>query len=385
MDKSKLILYIRYISLFLVLIDYSSYFNMLSLSVVTVLLLFFINNQLRFFNLQKHKIQNYISIFLEIFIVLTMYKLSDHFTIFYLIPIIIDISSLTIDKLKYALIFIILSISILLQIESSIIVAVENSSILLIVFLLSDYIYNQSLSKLNYQNLYDKLRISEDNLKKANKELEIYASSIEELTILKERNRISREIHDSVGHALSTTIIQLGALEKLLKKDEDLFELVHELREFVNKSYIDVRNAVSKLKPTEYEKYQNLFKIEELIKQFEKLSNVDVKCTISKNTWPLSSIQFSSVYRIIQESLSNSLKHGHASKIKVFITFNNDSCTISIKDNGIGCENIKKGNGLNSISERIMEIDGDIKFVNTDDGFLVQGNFPKYIRGDFIE
>lgn len=179
MDKSKLILYIRYISLFLVLIDYSSYFNMLSLSVVTVLLLFFINNQLRFFNLQKHKIQNYISIFLEIFIVLTMYKLSDHFTIFYLIPIIIDISSLTIDKLKYALIFIILSISILLQIESSIIVAVENSSILLIVFLLSDYIYNQSLSKLNYQNLYDKLRISEDNLKKANKELEIYASSIE--------------------------------------------------------------------------------------------------------------------------------------------------------------------------------------------------------------
>ena len=301
MDKSKLILYIRYISLFLVLIDYSSYFNMLSLSVVTVLLLFFINNQLRFFNLQKHKIQNYISIFLEIFIVLTMYKLSDHFTIFYLIPIIIDISSLTIDKLKYALIFIILSISILLQIESSIIVAVENSSILLIVFLLSDYIYNQSLSKLNYQNLYDKLRISEDNLKKANKELEIYASSIEELTILKERNRISREIHDSVGHALSTTIIQLGALEKLLKKDEDLFELVHELREFVNKSYIDVRNAVSKLKPTEYEKYQNLFKIEELIKQFEKLSNVDVKCTISKNTWPLSSIQFSSGYRIIQE------------------------------------------------------------------------------------
>lgn len=382
MDKSKLVIYIRYISLFLILINYTIYLDTLS---IVMLLLFFINNQFRFFNLKKQKVLNYISIFFEIFIVIIIYKLSRHFTIFYLIPIIIDISSLSIDKLKYALTFIILSISFLFQTNEFIILAVENTSILLIIFLLSDYIYNQSLSKLNCQNLYDKLRISEDNLKKANKELEIYANSIEELTILKERNRISREIHDSVGHALSTTIIQLGALEKLLKNDEDLFELVHELKDFVNKSYTDVRNAVSRLKPTEYEKYQNLLKIEELVKNFEKLSNIDVKCTISKNTWPLSSLQFSSVYRIIQEALSNALKHGHASKIKVFITFNNDNCTISIKDNGLGCEYIKKGNGLNGISERIEEINGDVKFINTSDGFLVQCNFPKYTRGDFIE
>lgn len=382
MDKSKLVISIRYISLFLILINYSTYLDTLS---IAMLLLFFINNQFRFFNLKKQKVLNYISIFLEIFIVIIIYKLSRHFTIFYFIPIIIDISSLSIDKLKYALIFIILSISVLLKTNNSIIFALENTSILLIIFLLSDYIYNQSLSKLNCQNLYDKLRISEDNLKKANKELKLYANSIEELTILKERNRISREIHDSVGHALSTTIIQLGALEKLLKNDEDLFELIHELKDFVNKSYSDVRDAVSRLKPTEYEKYQNLFKIEELVKNFEKLSNIDVKCTISKNTWPLSSLQFSSVYRIIQEALSNALKHGHASKIKVFITFNNDNCTISIKDNGLGCENIKKGNGLNGINERIEEINGDVKFINTSDGFLVQCNFPKYTRGDFIE
>ena len=137
MDKSKLVIYIRYISLFLILINYAIYLDTLS---IVMLLLFFINNQFRFFNLKKQKVLNYISIFFEIFIVIIIYKLSRHFTIFYLIPIIIDISSLSIDKLKYALIFIILSISVLLQTNSSIIFAVENTSILLIIFLLSDYI-----------------------------------------------------------------------------------------------------------------------------------------------------------------------------------------------------------------------------------------------------
>ncbi len=385
MDKSKLFTSVRYISIFLILINISNYVDNLSWLIIALILLYFINNQIRFFNFENHKKLNYMSLFLEFFIILSIYSISHNFTLFYLIPLIIDISCLTYTNLKYLLAGAALFLSIFIQIDYSIVSAIETTSILLIIFLLSDYIYSQGISKLNYQHLYDKLRISQDNLKKANNELEVYANSVEELTILKERNRISREIHDSVGHALSTTIIQLGALEKLLKNDEDLFELVHELREFVNKSYSDVRRAVSKLKPTEYEKYQNLFKIEELIKAFEKINNVDVKCTISKNTWPLSTPQFSTVYRVIQESLSNSLKHGNASKIKVFITFNNDNCTVSIKDNGCGCENIQKGNGLSGISERIREINGNVKFSNTKDGFLVQGNVPKYIRGDFIE
>ena len=73
--------------------------------------------------------------------------------------------------------------------------------------------------KLEAQNLYDKLRGKDEELKRVNKELEVYANTIEEITILRERNRISREIHDNVGHALSTIIIQLGAIEKICKSD----------------------------------------------------------------------------------------------------------------------------------------------------------------------
>ncbi|WP_236872336.1 sensor histidine kinase, partial [Clostridioides difficile] len=143
---------------------------------------------------------------------------------------------------------------------------------MLIITVLSIYIENENLSKLYSQNLYDKLRISKDELKKVNADLETYASSIEELAILKERNRISREIHDSVGHSLSTTIIQLNAIEKLLKDKPLIYDLVHELREFVTESFQDVRRAISELKPVEYENYQSLFKIKELVKSFIKLT-----------------------------------------------------------------------------------------------------------------
>ncbi len=98
---------------------------------------------------------------------------------------------------------------------------IYSMSLLIVISLLTQYIKEQDISLLKSEETYYKLRISEDNLIKANRDLEIYADSIKELTTLRERNRISREIHDSVGHSLSTIIIQLGAIEKKLQKKMD--------------------------------------------------------------------------------------------------------------------------------------------------------------------
>ncbi len=63
------------------------------------------------------------------------------------------------------------------------------------------------------------------------------------------------------------------------------------------------------------------------------MTNIDVKMTVSKNTWKLSSIQLTSLYRVIQEALSNCIKHSNATKIQIFLNFNNDNLVINIKDN----------------------------------------------------
>jgi signal transduction histidine kinase len=247
-------------------------------------------------------------------------------------------------------------------------------SSLIILTLFSYYIKDEYNSKIEAQKLYDQLRISEDKLKKANKDLELYANSIEELTLLRERNRISREIHDSVGHSLSTIIIQLGAIEKIAKQDGDkAVNIASNLREYVKESLQEVRTAVRELKPRAFEKYEGLLAIEELIKNFSKLTGIDVKYGFTKETWFLNSDQSFVIYRIIQEFLSNSLRHGKATKINLFMNFYKDNLVITLQDNGLGSDEIRKGIGLTNIWERVKELGGSVEYnTKKGEGFLLK-------------
>lgn len=385
LNKNKIVI-IRYISLFFIALNTLILSRLNTNLSIIILLLIVVNNQFRFFNLNNNKLI-LLSLLLELILIGLISNLINIVSVFYFVPILLDISFMISKKYKYIFIFFVLLFFMVLNIslDKPILYIIENSSILVLISLMLIYIYEKDILNLKYQNTYDQLRISEDKLRKANSELEIYISSVEELAILKERNRISREIHDSVGHALSATIIQLSAIEKLLKDNAYIYDIVRELKDFVTSSFKEVRDAISELKPIDYENYQNLFKIDELTKNFSKLTGVEVKLTISKNTWVLSDTQSIELYRVIQESLSNSVRHGKASKVDIFITFSPTQLILTIKDNGLGCNIIKKGTGLNSISERLVELNGSVDFNNSSDGFVIQASFPKSIRGDFIE
>lgn len=237
-------------------------------------------------------------------------------------------------------------------------------------------------AKLRSEELYDKLRISEEQLKKANEELESYANSIEEIAILKEQNRISREIHDGVGHVLSTTMIQLAAMERLGGEENNLAVMAGNLREFVAESFNDVKSAIRELKPTDYESYEGLARINELCKNIERFSEMKIRFIVNGDRWGLTEKQESNIYRITQEVLANSIKHGKASKINVVFNFNKEELLISYGDNGIGTDSIKeKGVGLKSIKERVKELLGTVTFLSKrSEGFVVKIIIPK--RGE---
>jgi signal transduction histidine kinase len=353
--------------------------------VIILLFIIVINNQVRFFNFQDREVPLFISLFLEFILLIILSSYIKNFNTLFLIPLIVDISFF-IDKIyKYTLFIASLILGAYLSYKISLFYALEAFFIYSIVIALCQYINSEYTSKIKYLKINENLKISKDLLKRNNKDLEVYASSVEQLAILKERNRISREIHDSVGHSLSTTIIQLGAIEKLLEDKPEVAELVSGLREFVKENFQEVRCAVTDLKPDEYENYQNLFKIKELVENFKKLTDCDVKLTISKNTWSLSQKQSITLYRVIQESLSNSLRHGKASEVKIYIMFNKSDVITTISDNGIGCIKIDKGNGINSINERIYELNGKVEFLNSQSGFTVKATVPRIFGGGLIE
>ncbi|MBL4936519.1 sensor histidine kinase [Clostridium sp. YIM B02515] len=382
MDKKVLFTILRYISLVLSL--WSSVFLMVSgksidICFIALSLIFIINNQIRFFSIPKRNIYFSASILAEAALALIIFQYYGGIIFLLLFSILLD-STIYINN-KYITGGLVSLIIIILVVAGQTDFKLQVSSVLssAAIGALGIYIKEERERKHEAQKLYDKLRISEEELKKAKENLERYASTIEELTLLRERNRISREIHDSVGHSLSTMIIQLSAIEKIADSDgKSASEMAKNLSAFAKDALKSVRAAVRALVPTEFEKYQGILAIEEMIKNFKKLTEVEVIFVLSKERWELNSDQSFVLYRIVQEFLTNSVRHGKADKININLNFYKDSLYMRLKDNGAGCDDIVEGVGLKSIKERAESIGGAVKYLSSKEkGFELNLNLPK--------
>ena len=363
MDEKKLFI-IRCVAI-IPLIFGVSVFKVSNISYLTVmlLLLFIINSQIRFFILKDKNLFVFASLCIEWILAFITYKSYGGILFFYFFIAALDSAFLIKGLLSYLSCGLAVFIMGLAALNLGVSEILTSGSALIILCILADYIKEEKIRKQEAQELYDKLRVTDEKLKKANEDLKSYANSIEELTLLRERNRISREIHDSVGHSLATMIIQLGAIEKVGGSNgAAAAAMARNLGDFAKNSLQEVRAAVRALKPREFEEYEGILAIEELVKNFQKLTGVEVRLTFTKEKWRLNSDQSFVIYRVVQEFLSNAVRHGKATKVNVFMNFTKGSLIITMQDNGMGADDIVKGVGLTSISERVRELKGDVSY-----------------------
>lgn len=386
--KGKLIA-IRYLTILLMIIGIINSRKDISSGMIIFVLIFIINNQLRFFSIERNIIK-IASFVIELAMITFAYKWMGGYPFTYLALAAIDSNIMFRNPTTLIGNGLIISEVIIFSLKSGIEMRLVNIGTVIIVTAVLYLSNEEKDKKLQAQELYDRLKISEEKLKKAYKDLEVYAGSIEEITLLRERNRISREIHDSVGHSLSTIAIQLGAIEKIVERDSDSAkELTKALRNYTQNCLKDVRGAVREIKPKDFEAYEGILIIEELIKNFKKLTGVDVRLSFTKEKWPLNSDQAFMIYRIIQEFLANSVRHGKATVVHIMMAFSEYKLTITMKDNGEGAEKLKEGIGLKSIRERIHEIGGTFEYnTKMGEGFLAKIEIDRaeklkiYDRGD---
>jgi signal transduction histidine kinase len=363
----------RYFTLVLMIAGIVGSRTDISSGMLIFILVFIINNQLRFFSMDKYLIK-LISFIIELVMIIIAYKWIGGYLFTYLTLAAIDSNILFRNPLTYIFNLVIGLEALILSTGSNLEMQLVNIGAVIIVIAVLYFSNEEKDKKHQAQELYDKLKISEEKLIKANRDLEVYSGSVEEITLLRERNRISREIHDSVGHALSTIAIQLGAIEKIIEKDSEAAkELTKALRAYTKNCLQDVREAVREIKPKDFEAYEGILIIEELIKSFRKLTGVDVRLSFTKEKWPLNSDQAFVIYRIIQEFLANSVRHGKATVVQIMMVFTEYKLTITMKDNGNGTESLTEGIGLKSIRERVYEIGGSFEY-NTavGEGFLAK-------------
>lgn len=236
------------------------------------------------------------------------------------------------------------------------------------------------LMKDKMEMLYSQLKESKTDLETANKKLKDYSEKVEEVSILNERNRLAGEIHDTIGHSLTALIMEIDICNKLIDKDVNKTKAeLKKAQELARYSLSEVRKSVRSIKSTD--KLTGINAIKDLISDYEKNTGIVVHLNISKRQYKLSPAIEVTVYRAIQEALTNCAKYGNATNAYIDICFNENGIEFCITNDGVGCSDIKKGVGLTTMQERVEVLGGNLE-VSGENTFSINGFIPVEVENE---
>lgn len=232
------------------------------------------------------------------------------------------------------------------------------------------------------QEYYEHL-LTQSDLETKSDLLKGQMQAMEELSIINERNRISRDLHDSVGHTLSTIVIQLAAISKLTEESNPAAsKMLQQLHQFAKDGLTNIRQVIHEMKPANYRKIAFVERIKALIQEFELNSQIQVFFQANDMLWALNEEQETLIFRAIQEFLGNSAKHSQADEIRIQYHFTQNTLILTMQDNGIGTAAISPKMGLTGMEERVKLLGGKLTMQSAvGQGFRSRIVLPK---GGFI-
>ena len=221
-------------------------------------------------------------------------------------------------------------------------------------------------------------------LKASHRQLHDYADRVAELATTGERNRLAREIHDSLGHYLTVINVQLEKAMAFRDRDpRQADQAVKDAKHLASEALKDIRRSVGALRQTE----DSFSVTKELAILVRNASNhqFDVSLQIDGDETNLSNQSLITLYRAAQEGLTNIQKHAQASHASIRVQFNDQTASLTIRDDGRGfdpaaLDQLKnKGHyGLAGIRERLELIHGSFNLEsNPDDGTTLMITVPK--------
>ena len=211
----------------------------------------------------------------------------------------------------------------------------------------------------------------------ANRELNSYLALSEKIAEDRERKRIAREIHDTLGHALTGISAGIDAVKVLVDIDTNRAkEQLNNVSVVVRDGIRDVRGSLNKMRPGALENNTLKEALIKIIREYEAISNLEIHLRYEWDNIDLDIAKEDIVFRVIQESITNSVRHGHAKTIWIELLEEEEAYVMTIQDDGVGFDELYYGYGLKQMQERLMIIGGSVRFENRD-GFYTHIKIPK--------
>jgi signal transduction histidine kinase len=275
-------------------------------------------------------------------------------------------------------------------------------------FFIGEKIYEVIIQKIDYhRNIYQgriitfhditenkkllaAVKFKNQELAKTNQLLKEHLQTVEELAIANERNRVVREIHDTLGHSLTLLILLMKAAKIETGKNsaganEKLAEGIKVAQTELNELRTSIGGLLSKDVIV-----MDIFESINSLGQYMETLGIHLKFSVTgKNIYtgmPSSVYKFklsNAIYKICKEAVTNALRHGKAAEINIIIKFSPQKVNLFIIDNGRGCLNIIKGFGLSGMKERVEELNGMIKFGSDgESGFNINVEAPLEVKSN---
>ncbi len=255
----------------------------------------------------------------------------------------------------------------------------------LLVWLIAFFWKQDRLSWLQNQELTD-------NLRSTQKQLRLYAEQVAETVVLEERNRLARDIHDSLGHNLTAASIQLTKAESFFRRDPDTaMKALTDARGCIQEGMRDIREVLASLS-AKGEGFDIFAQIRRILERLPS-ERFSTKVCLEGNQHDFNRAVLLAVYRLVQEGITNILKHSGADQVEVMVMLGEDRLSAVVQDNGCGFDpstqerDSSAGLGLEGLRERIGLVRGTFHvFAVPGEGTRLEAEIPRepssHIGGD---
>lgn len=387
MDKNKKFLYVLKIIIFSILFFTALYFESAQqqrLYVLTGIFVVFLANNIGKYYIKNQRKLYFMSFILDAALIYAMESYSrlliNYFFHSFYIVVLLE-ASITLEQRKGIIIGTVTVLISMIKYVYLIYYKFNMSNISQMLFFLMLNVLILIIAAFAQHNKQEKER--KDTLYKelldAHKKLKEYTDVQKRLSVIEERNRIARDIHDTLGHNMTALIMQLQMAEHYMKTDSPKSEelLMNSLKT-AKDSLSGIREVVETLRGKESALSPDKA-IKILVDEFSEKTGAEIDLKINGEVTKNYGAN-TAIYHILQEALTNAVRHGNATRIWAELNYSNNFIKFNIKDNGSGAEVLNEGFGMKGIRERVKSFNGNVEFESCNgfyiNGFIQLGNEP---------
>jgi len=213
-----------------------------------------------------------------------------------------------------------------------------------------------------FGNILQQAELSRERNQKLLDELKETQQRLRELAVVDERNRLARDLHDSVKQQVFAISMQLSAARTALSETDKAYQSVKEAERLAQQAGTELTTLINALRPPALERKSLKDAVDEHVEEWSRQNYIESELKVDAAIAVDEKIE-QALFRVLQEALANVARHSKADRVTVGLRSENDAVVLVVEDNGIGfdAKQIAKGIGLDSMQERLIAVNGKVE------------------------